>query len=54
MLRYKGTTLKNYKTRASKYLLAQQFFNKVSHIYNDRGKILSTDFLLQGGDGEIR
>ena len=54
MLKNKGTTLISYKIRASKYLLVQYILNKVSHIYNDRGKRLSIYFLLQGGDGKSK
>ena len=54
MLRNKGTILKSHKIRAAKYLLTQHIFNKVSHIYNDKGKILSIDFLLQGNERKSR
>ena len=48
------TTPKSYKSRAAQYLLAQHIFSKVNHIYNDSGKKLTIDFLIQGDDGTTK
>ena len=48
------TAPRSYKSRAAEYLLAQHIFNKASHIYNDSGKKLSIDILLQGDDGKTK